>query len=430
MASAETDRIFKRRIAQLKRRLPPANSPAPRWLSSNVVELANDLRVAGANDLDGALDISMLLLEELPEMFVDLEDPLGTLDGAFESLFATTVDLILEHSASESPDIERYGWVLRVFNAWISDETGFLQCLDSLLLNILTTENDDDSLIEISRLYLRDMPLIFPPGAGEKLDSRRNLLLVDRYRVDRLIGEIHARHDRFEYLETVTGGYYRLTGDPVDYVQALSRSGKITEAEVLARKVLESGLVPRPEALRRVYGELISARDGLDADSDVVIAHRNEFVGAPSIETFNNLREAVPAEDWQRVVDTALGELQRAGREPDLVFNLMIDEGLILEADSLVVTQPVAPNVLAAGADRIMDEHTDRAAGWLLVAAHRLMKSARPAAYRKAATWLTTVQRASDATGQTEAFVRVLEDFKKQYGRRKALMRTLDEYGL
>ena len=73
---------------------------------------------------------------------------------------------------------------------------------------------------------------------------------------------------------------------------------------------------------------------------------------------------------------------------------------------------------------------TLKAAGWLVVAAHHLMKKARLAQYRLAAEWLGTVRTVSEAIGQSAAFQRTLDAFKDRYRRRKSLLRILDEAGL
>ncbi|MCA9320004.1 MAG: hypothetical protein KDB53_04680, partial [Planctomycetes bacterium] len=285
-----------------------------------------------------------------------------------------------------------------------------------------------DLLIVICNEHLRDTPLVFPAAKGQKLDLDRAILQADRNRVERLLGEIYAGRKRFEYSVIVARSHYRATGDACDLVRFLSRAGRDDEALDMARRVLRRPDAPRHAQLRVLYENLVSSRQ---AARQSVLELRRALLQEPSVARFCDFRDQVAPEHWDAERRELLAELREGGIEADRLFELYLACGDILEADGLVVTQAISPRLLAEAADQVIEEHPQEAAGWLIVAAHRLMKSAaKRSYYQTAAGWLSTVRRVSAATGQDEAFGRALASFRDRYRRRTALMTVLEEHGL
>jgi uncharacterized Zn finger protein len=110
-----------------------------------------------------------------------------------------------------------------------------------------------------------------------------------------------------------------------------------------------------------------------------------------------------------------------------LVFQIYVEEGMVLEADGLAAHQPVRGVVLAECAELIVDEHPDCAAGWLLMAAYSAAARTCRAGYTDAVRLLMRVRELSIATGQSAGFSRALEAFRDHNTRRKLLLAFLDE---
>ncbi len=427
MSDQSIHRRHRRRLAQMVRRLDPATKPERR-LSAELAAQLDDLRRDAELEPETAVEVVLHMLEVLPPAFIHLDDKLGLLLRSLEQAPALLVDLMNDDADDPVSLIDRKDVFARLFKAWTEDETGYLHALDETLLASIVTGQDEDILIEMGRDHLRGVPLVFPSPPGDKLDLDRSILQSDRYRVERLLGELHHRRDRSEYSVIVARSHYRATGDALDYVRFLARAHLVDEAVEVARRVLRRSNAPRRAALKGLYEEIVLRRDGLRR-------RRNEALGAflsePSVRSFVEFRESIDSDDIEAALREALARLEKTGDEHlDLCFRLYLEEGMLLEADALVVTRPIDPHLLAAAADEFIDMEPLKASGWLVIAAHRLTSRARVSAYRQAAEWLNRVRLASQALGQDHAFERTLHAFKERYSRRSALLRVLGEAGL
>lgn len=409
------------------RRIEPASQPERR-LSAELHAQLEELRRDAELEPETAVAVLLHMFEVLPPAFLHLDDKLGLLLRALEQAPVLLVDLMTEDADDPVSLIDRHEVFRRLFQAWTEDETGYLHSLDDCLLASLVTPADEDFLIELGRDHLRGVPLVFPSPRGDKLDLDRSILQADRYRVERLLGEIHHRRGRSEYSVIVARSHYRATGDALDYVRFLARANLVDEAIEVARRVLRRPDAPRRAALKSLYEEIVLRRDGRRRRRSQA---RGAFLADPSLRLFVDFRETVAAEDWESEARSLLAALEKAGdRHLDLCFRLYLEEGMVLEADALVVTRPIDPHLLAAAADELIDHEPLKASGWLVVAAHHLTRRAKVSAYRQAAEWLNTVRLASRALGQDRAFERTLDAFKERYRRRSALLRVLGEAGL
>lgn len=369
------------------------------------------------------------VLEQLPPLLSRSDAGMGAGDALIDLAALALVDTMLEEEGSGAAPIDRVAIIERLFHLWTEDESGLLGSLDEAMIELLTTAELEDRAIAIARRHLRSIPLPFVkrgarPTGGQLID------IADRFKVENFVGQILARRDRFDYAVLAGRTYHRLTGDAVDYISALARAGMITDALDIGRRALRDPATPRVAALKETYDHLVGQKSGL-GDEAVITRRLRAFIGDPTIEHFDSLKDACPIARWPRIIDAALGHLERTNTAPELTFRLYLREGRIVEADGMVVNRFLDPDALATGAQSILESHPDRAAGWLLIAAYHLMRvESSEQAYRRAAEWLSIVRRAAHATAQAESFLRAIAQFKARYGRRRALLRTLTAFGL
>ncbi len=425
MSAPETFRTFKRNIGQILRRL--RSKQPERRLVSDLTALSRQLRSASELEPEVVVDVVLYLIETLPPKLMDLDDRLGGIERGFHQVCAVAVDLLTESADDPVSLIDRFDVFERLFCVWVGDDTGFLSELDEVLLSCVTSPLDEELLTRICVEQLRHMPLVFPAPLGQKIDLDRSILQADRHRVDRLLGEVLYMRGVAEYSVLVASAYCRATGDAVEYVQALVRAGLDQEATEVARRALRNPKAPRQNRVRELYEGIVRRQEGRQ---EHLAQAQKQFLRAPSVCALEEAVELVAEENREDLTRKLIGELEKSDVHLDLAFQLYLEEGMIFEADALVVTRPIDPYLLAQAADLLIDSDTLKAAGWLVVAAHHLMKKARLPQYRLAAEWLGTVQSASEAIGQTAAFQRTLDAFKDRYRRRTALLRVLGEAGL
>ncbi len=425
MSGPNTFRTFKRNIGQILRRL--RSQQPERRLVSDLSALVHQLRRAAELEPDVVVDVVLYLIETLPPQLMELDDRLGAIERGFQQVCAVAVDLMIDDVDDPVGIIDRYDVIERIFCAWVADDTGFLSNLDDVLLNSLTEKEDEDTLVRICVEHLRHIPLVFPAPAGQKLELERSILQSDRHRVERLLGEVLYDRGVAEYSVLVAAAHHRCTNDVIDYIRFLLRAGLEAEAAEVARRALRNPATLRLGKVRELYDGIISRQEGRQQRLE---QNQEKFLRAPSEENLENVLALVDEEDRESHVRDIVGQLEKNENFLDLAFQLYLHEGLTLEADALVVTRPLDPYILAQAADLLIDTDTLKAAGWLVVAAHHLMKKARLPQYRLAAEWLETVRTVSEAIGQSAAFRRTLDAFKDRYRRRTALLRILDEAGL
>ncbi|MEZ6197900.1 MAG: hypothetical protein R3F20_19595 [Planctomycetota bacterium] len=416
---------FLRRLRRLTDRDLEGRGEVARSVSAETQSLVGALRRGGAEAATERVAAALLLLEELPGRFHEIDDRYGLLVGPLEQLFRCASELA-EDLAGEDAHDERDEFLERLFGLWTEDETGFLAGLGEALMDCVVDERATERVERLCHHFLRDAPVVFPAAPGRKLDLHRSILEADRYRVERIQGELLARRGRHEYAITVAAAHRRRTGDAVDLLRVLVRAGRHGEALEAGRRALRDPSTPRRGEVDRLYRQLLER-----SDSSAILARElDEFVREPTWDRWTRLREFLPESSRAESIRAALGEAEKAGRNPTLVFELYLVEGYILEADGLATTHPIDAHTLATAAESVMDRHPDRAAGWLLMAAHRLVKRPHATHYEVAADWLDSVRDAAEATGQSEAFGRAIGAFRDLYRRRPALLRALDARGL
>ncbi len=425
MSATKVFRAHKRSIGQMLRRLK-GERPESR-LVSDLRQLEFDLRRDSDMEPEAVCEVIVYLIETIPPHLMELDDPLGHVTGCLDQIYEVLVNNMVELLEDSADTLDRHDIMERLFCSWVGDDTGFLSHLDDVLLAMMTVERDEAVMMSICQEHLRHMPLVFPAAPGEKLELERSILQSDRHRVERLLGEILHRRGIPDYAVMVAASCYRNTGDAVDYLKVLMRAGLEQEAREVARRVLHNPRAVRAGKVREIYEELIRNQEGRRKELQ---AARDAFLKNPSEASLRSVLRLVPEDQGEDEVRRIVGELEKSGQDLDIAFQLYLSEGLLLEADALVVTKPLDPYVLAQAADLLLDVDTLKAAGWLVVAAHHLMKKARLPQYRLAAEWLATVRTVSEAIGQGAAFERTLDAFKDRYRRRTALLRILGEAGL
>lgn len=386
-----------------------------------------ELRRTSAAEPSAVVTVLLDLLQVLPQSLIKIAAARRFTDGFVEAAVAALVDTTLEQEGSGALPLDRTAIIERLFDLWLDDESGFLGSLQESIMALLTTREIEDAALLIARRHLRSIPIVFV-RAGDRPTGTQLVDIADRRRVELFVGQVLARQGCREYAVLAARTYHRLTGDAVDYVESLARAGMITEALEIGRKTLRDPAAPRHALLRKVYHELIGRRG---ADEATITRRLHIFLEEPTESSFDALKDACPVTRWPRMIDVALGHLERTNTAPELTFRLYLREGRILEADGMVTNRFLDPDMLAAAAEQTLDQHPERACGWFLTAAYHLMRvETTEAAYHRAAEWLTTVRRAAHANSQAAAFDRAIEDFKLRYGRRRALLRTLSKFGL
>ncbi|MEE9393578.1 MAG: hypothetical protein V3W41_13840 [Planctomycetota bacterium] len=427
MAQTTGLRGLRRAIALMRRRPNLDAKDLVRLTGQECTRYLNGLQRSGDNDPDAVIIELIGFHQAVPSLFEDLDDPYSHLSATIDLGMKFLVDLLLDVADDPRSAINRYAVFEELFEIWTQDGSGMLAGLSEMLLDALANRADEGALFEIARLYLRDAPLVFPTPQGRKLEIERSVLEVERYRVERMIGEIFARRGKFEYSVFAAKRHWNLTDDAYDYVACLVRANLKTEALEVARRALHLPHLVRRSELQSLFDHLV---DAAPKAGERLELEKQDFLDAPSVESFRALKAKCPAASWRAMAEGLLGELQRSQSWPGLVFQLYLEEDMVTDADGVVVTQPVDPHVLAAASQRVMATHPDRAAGWLLIASHSLLREPRLEHYRQAAIWLDAVRRASAQNGQLASFTRSLDAIRDRYRGRPRFMRILEEYGL
>jgi hypothetical protein len=253
------------------------------------------------------------------------------------------------------------------------------------------------------------------------------VLRAARARLESLIATLLKCDGRHGYAREVAEVVRRDTGSSAPLVEALLRSDDAGAAIAAAKRALEDPREIQPSRIQALLGEALgTGRARRSARRHLETA----FLRSPSAKAFRAVKESVPDDQWPQVRARILGHLQKHQREPTLVFELYWSEGLLLDADGLVVTQPVDPDVLARAAGRLASHSPVVAAGWLLVAAHRLADSYPRSRWNDVIRHLVMV-RDLTARGESErGFDRVLRTFRFRHAHSPELLSRLSQAGL
>lgn len=267
--------------------------------------------------------------ERTPERAVDLARQL-----------ADVVSTTLRTAALDRPLAFRL-----VFRTWIEDATGLADDLASAMLEGARSSADLDLLTGLVRGHLDALPLVLPPGEGSADEVRRTLLIAERHRVARLLGEVLAAAGSFTCAVLVAKENWRRTDDVLDLLRAMRRAGMEAEALAVAERALDN-----PRTLRR--SEVIAQLHELVAAEPVVQrrdrrrARERGFLAHPNPTTFAALKASVVSDHWPRVRLRVLTQLLRLRDESTLAFRLWCAEGEFGAADGVAQMHAVGAAAL------------------------------------------------------------------------------------
>jgi hypothetical protein len=387
-----------------------------------------ELKRLAKTDALGSFEVALDLLRRIASEAAstadeprDASDP-GRPARALVKLMGRLLD---EDAAREKHEIDRETAWFQLFEIWLDDDAGVLDDFEALLPRMATLESDRRLLVRLATDELGDLPLAFPER-GEP-DVRRVVIRASRSRLESLIAALLDRDGRHAYAVAVGRARQRDTGDSSALVDALLRSRHSGDAVAAAQRALED---PREINSARLHALISEVPAPLRAGRTLRRHLETSFLRHPSEKAFLALKETVPAEQWPDLRARLLGHLQKHQREPSLVFKLYWNEGLFVDADGLVVTQTVDPDLLAQSAIKLAAHSPLVAAGWLLVAAYRLADT------HPKSRWSDVVQhlvlaRDLTARGETEVgFDRVLRTFRFRHAHSPDLLLRLSQAGL
>lgn len=341
--------------------------------------------------------------------------------------FRAAATLLLDESETlRSTDAQRL-WC-ELLSAWLKDEDGALGgvAADRWLADVAAPRGG--AAFRRAAATLRDeLPLVFARDDADPLDPHRLALAARRGRLDRLLGEALAAAGAPAFAVEAGLEKWRREADAADAVFALYRAGRPFEALALAREALATPTAVGADVLRLLVDRLFPDRGVRRRE---VRATEREFFERPSRAGYEALMNATPPDQRAAVAARVLGALQRTRREPGLVFELYLDEDRLLDADGMATTQRIPAETLVAAADRILATRPTVAAGWLLIAAHRLADAAEPARRAAAPALLVRVRELAAETGRTEDFRRALAGIRSRHADRPAFLRALRRAGL
>jgi hypothetical protein len=359
------------------------------------------LKALARSDVLGAFEGAVDLLREVVRAAASHES-----DGVHEeglvrharALLKLVERLLRQDARRREHEIDREsGWFV-LFEIWLHDDAGLLDDFESFLAEAASLESDRRLLVRLASDELADLPVPFP--LRDDTDVRRVVLRASRIRLESVIAALLARDGRHAYALAFSEARRNDPGSPAALVEALLRS---CDAE---------GGVPQ--------GAGRAARLHLET----------AFLRAPTEKAFHAVKSAVPAEQWPSVRSRILGHLQKHQREPSLVFKLYWNEGLLVDADGLVVTQPVDPDLLARAAMKLKEHDPGVAAGWLLIAACRLADWFPRSRWPDVVEHLVAVRDLTSKNDREGEFHRVLRSFRFRHAQSPDLLDRLSEVGL
>lgn len=422
-------RTWRKRVARMVQRAEAQPERGALLLRGDVGELLSDLKRLARSEPAVVLEVLLFLTERLSEVIGELDDGPGFAAGLVPEIMGRIRSVMVHDARTGEHRVDHASAVERLLRVWIDDAEGWYQEIDVLLLQVSVTPAGEHTLRSLLTSHIRALPLCFPPPRGASDDLARALLLAERHRSERLLGELLARSEQFEYSIIVARDHYRRTGDALDLAVGLHRGSRTEEAITVVRKALASPRSYQRQRLRELLDEMLEG-----SVNDQARETRKElerlFVEEPSRKNFAALRKAVTSDQWVRVRRRVLGHLQKHQKAPTLVFQLYLEEGDLTEADGLVVVQAVDPDVLVEGALRAAPDRPAMAAGWLLFAAHHRMARKTTSVYPQVIRDLVMVKELSETANERAQFDRALARFRARYARRKKFLTLLDQAGM
>ena len=422
-------RTWRKRVARIVQRAEAQPKRGALLLRDDVGELLGELKRLARAEPAVVLEVLLFLMERLSEVIGELDDGPGFAAGFVPDIMDRVRSVILHDAKTGDCRVDHASAVERMLRLWIDDAEGWYQELDALLLEATVTPGGEYALRRRLIEHIGDLPLCFPPPRGASDDLARALLLAERHRSERLLGEVLARSQQYEYSVIVARDHYRRTGDALDLAVSLHRSGGSDEAITVARKALASPRSYQRQRLQELLDEMLEGSE-LDQARETRRELERLFVDDPSRKGFAALKKAVTSDQWVRVRRRVLGHLQKHQKAPTLVFQLYLEEGEVIEADGLVVVQSVEPDRLVEGALGIAPDRPAMAAGWLLLAAHHRMARKTTSVYKQVVRDLTMVKGLAESGNARAQFERSLARFRARYARRRKFLALLDEAGM
>ena len=422
-------RAWRKRVARIVRRAESQPARGALLLRSDVSELLAELKRLSRSEPAVVLEVLLFLLERLSDVIGELDDGPGFAAGLLPEV-VNRIRVVMLHDARTGDGRVDHGTTVgRLLRLWFEDAQGWYQDLDDLLLKVSVTPAGEHTLHSLLTKHIADLPLCFPPPRGASDDLGRALLLAERHRSERLLGELLARMGSFEYSVIVARDHHRRTGDAVDLVTSLARDNRVEDAVIVARKALASPRSFQRQRLRELLDEMV---EGVVTDQAREPRQELErmFLSKPSRQRFLALKKSATYEHWPRIRRRVLSHLQKHQRVPALVFQLYLDEGEWMEADGLVVVQPVEPRVLIEGALRVAADRPAMASGWALLAAHHRMATRTSSVYPRVIKDLELVRDLAVSADERGQFERAVARFRTRYARRKKFIALLAEAGL
>jgi hypothetical protein len=353
-------------------------------------------RTDALEGFEGALD----LLRDLVRIAAQREFDARREEGfarPVRDLLKVVSRLLRQDARRREHEIDRESAWFILFEMWLRDDAGILDDFEQFLTRAATLLSDRKLLVRLAADELADLPIVFPLGGDT--DVRRMVLNATRARLETVIATLLAQDGNHAY------------------------AAAFTEEE--------RNESARPAALAELLRSCQDPATALQGAGRALRLHlETAFLRDPADQTFQAVKAVVPADQWAAVRSRLLGHLQKHQRVPSLVFKLYWNEGLLLDADGLVVTQPVDPDVLAHAAMKLKEHEPIVAAGWLLISACRLADSFPRSRWPDVVEHLVLVRDLTAESDRDGEFDRVLRTFRFRHAQCPDLLNRLNEVGL
>ena len=420
---------YRKRVARILRRARSRPERGNLIIGSEFAPLLKDLRQLSGVQPQVALEVLFGLLEQVGRLALTLSDPEGLLADQIRDLVQLLGRVCSKEFKMAPPRVDVIESMRRLYDLWLDDQEGIYPDLDACLLLAAESPAAASELMRHLRRHIRSLPLVFPGGLGAREDVSRMIAVAERHRAERLMGELLARGGCHEYAVIVARDHFRRSGDALDLVTVLRRADRGKEAIAVCRKALASPRAYHRQRLQEHLEELLEVT-GEARDRETRKTLESEFLANPCRKSFDALRKVVQEEQWPQVRKRVLKHLHKHQKAPTMLFSLYVEEGELLEADGLAVTQPVDAAELCRGAELIAEERPDMAAGWLLTAAHRRAAMRRSSIYPQVVKDLLRVAELAAVEGQEASFASALKRFRARFARKTKLMELMDQAGL
>ncbi|MSR74201.1 MAG: hypothetical protein EXS14_01855 [Planctomycetes bacterium] len=322
-------RWSRRFSATLSAAQAPASEPTAVAALPKLCLLVDELRRLARSEPVAVMDVAIESVRLLQRQFDALHDPIGRAAGLFPKLSG-----ILELVLSGAVDLDRPKALRSIFELWVDDPAGHCADWDLLLLRVTHSDVERRLIAELLRQRLAELPLVLPPIAGAPDELRRTLLLAERHRLNRLMGEVLAVDGSFALAVLVAKEHWRRTGDVLDLLRTMQRAGMYEEALAVARRALHSVRTWQRERVVAIHDELVALEPTTGGRAQCRSRERALFAH-PTLAAFEALRRCVAPEHWPRMRQRVLRILTRQAKALELVFQIHSEAGEFEQAAAL-----------------------------------------------------------------------------------------------